>query len=137
MTEDPGPVLGQSLNYNYNQMVIKDQSSPSHKCLLSREERMSWICRAKLPSVRILLRTKIGDEDAKNGVTKGIGRNGCTACPFLTSKPNQVIKMVEVYNTGKKVQVDRQINCKTRGGSCTCCGTRKHVPWQQWEDTQG
>ena len=76
---------------------------------------MELLCCAKLPSVIILLRTKIMDEDAKNGVTKGIGRNGCTACHFLTSKPNQVIKMVEVYNTGKKVQVDGQIKCKTRG----------------------
>ena len=91
------------------------------------------LCRAKLPPVRRIA-TRAGGQEARSGVTrcsKGQGRNGCLACPFMTEWPNQVIRSVKISNTGQEVPVEGRINCKTRGGYLYLLWSRK-VPQQQY-----
>ena len=38
------------------------------------------------------------------------------ACPFITSRPNQVIKTVKIASTGQEIPVEGKINCKSPGG---------------------
>ena len=38
------------------------------------------------------------------------------ACPFITSRPNEVVKFVTIHNTGQKIPVEGKINCKSKGG---------------------
>ena len=37
-------------------------------------------------------------------------------CPFITSRPNQVIKSVKIQNTGQEIAIEGKINCKSSGG---------------------
>ena len=76
--------------------------------------------------------TRAGGREARSGVTrcsKGQGRSGCSACPFMTERPNQVIRSVKISNTGQEVLVEGSINCKTRGGYLYLLWSRK-VPQQ-------
>ena len=47
---------------------------------------------------------------------KGLGKTDCLCCPFVTSRPNEVIKSVKIFNTGQIIKIDQEINCKTQGG---------------------
>ena len=38
------------------------------------------------------------------------------ACPFITSRPNEVVKFVTIHNTRQKIPVEGKINCKSKGG---------------------
>ena len=86
------------------------------------------LCRAKLPPLRRIA-TPAGGQEAR--CSKGQGRNGSSACPFMTERPNQVIRSVKISNTGQQVPVEGRINCKTRGGYLYLLRSRK-VPQQQY-----
>ena len=76
------------------------------------------LCRAKLPPVR-KVNTRGSGVETRNQVTrcnKGLNRQGCVCCPFITSRPNEVIKFVTIHNTGQRIPVEGRINCKTQGG---------------------
>ena len=63
--------------------------------------------------------TRATAEGARNGLSrcnKGLNRNGCAACPFITSSPSQVIKKVTLFITGRQIIIEGSINCKTTGG---------------------
>ena len=65
------------------------------------------------------MNTRATASKAKNGVSrcnKGLNRNGCVCCPFITSKPNEIIKTVKLFNTGQEIVIEGTINCKTRCG---------------------
>ena len=56
---------------------------------------------------------------ARNGVTrcnKGLNRNACICCPFITSRPDEVIRKVTLFSTGQEIMIEGVINCTTRGG---------------------
>ena len=60
------------------------------------------LCRVKLPPVRRIA-TRAAGQEARSGLTrcnKGLGRNGCSACPYITERHNQVIRSVRIHNTG-------------------------------------
>ena len=120
-----GPLLSTVLQTNYNQMVARDQRlgrifpNPPRPAFKRGKNLRELLCRAKLPPVRAQVRTRAGDESARNGLSrcnKGTSRNVCIACPYITSHPSQIIKTVEIFNTGQKVEVEGLINCKTEGG---------------------
>ena len=72
------------------------------------------LCRARLPPVRRMI-TRAGAEHNRNGVSrcnKGLARTGCEACPFITSRPNEIIKSVTLHSTGEVVPVEGRLNCK-------------------------
>ena len=46
-------------------------------------------------------------------------------CPFITSRPDEVIKFVEIKNMGEKIPVEGRINCKTGGGFLYLLWSRK------------
>ena len=53
----------------------------------------------------------------RNGLTrcnKGLNRNGCSACPYITSRPAEVVKKVRLQRTGQEILVEGCLNCKTR-----------------------
>ena len=62
--------------------------------------------------------TRAAAAGARDGLTrcnKGLNRNGCSACPYITSRPAEVIKKVKLQSTGQEILVEGKLNCKTRG----------------------
>ena len=118
------PALATVLEANYQQMVGRDQRlgrifpkvpKPAYRRGKNIKE---LLCRARLPPVRKVA-TRAGEQEARSGLSrcnKGLARNGCAACPIITSRPNQVIRSVRIHTTGQEVQVEGSITCKTRGG---------------------
>ena len=118
------PALVTVLEANYQQMVGKDQRLAR---IFPRSPRPAYkrgknikelLCCARLPPAR-RMNTRTEGQEARNGLTrcnKSLGRNGCTACPFITSRHNQVIKSVKVHSTGQEIPVEGRINCKSSGG---------------------
>ena len=116
--------LGRILADNYNQMVSRDRRlskifpKPPKPGFTRGKNIKELLCRARLPPVRNV-NTRAGGELARHGVTrcnKGLARQGCAACPYITSKPNQVIRSVKFHSTGQVIQVEGRINCKTNCG---------------------
>ena len=61
--------------------------------------------------------TRTARREGENGLTrcnKGLNRNECATCPFITLKPSEVIKKVTIGN-GKEIEVKGKLNCKTPG----------------------
>ena len=118
------PALSSILEANYREMVDRDQRlgrlfpkvpKPAFKRGKNIKE---LLCRAKLPPVR-KVNTRGSGVETRNQVTrcnKGLNRQGCVCCPFITSRPNEVIKFVTIHNTGQRIPVEGRINCKTQGG---------------------
>ena len=52
-------------------------------------------------------------------------------CPFIPSRPNEVIKSVTIHNTGQKIPVEGRLNCKTKGGFLYLLWSRK-APSKQY-----
>ena len=118
------PALAAVLENNYQQMVARDQRlgrifPNKPKPAFRRGKNIKeLLCKAKLPPVRRIA-TRAREEEARSGLSrcnKGLGRNGCSACPFITLRPNQVIRSVKIHTTGQEVQVEGRITCKTGGG---------------------
>ena len=116
--------LGGILSANFSQMVSRDRRLAKifpklPKPAYTRGKNIKeLLCRARLPPIRPVI-TRAGAELARHGVSrcnKGLARQGCIACPFITSRPNEVIKNVKLFSTGQVVQVEGRINCKTKGG---------------------
>ena len=92
------------------------------------------MCRAKLLPKRRLITRREGEAN-KNGVTrcnKGKNKNGCAACLYLSSRHEEVVREVKVYNTGEVIPVRGRINCKTEGAFCTSCGAEKTQVGNIW-----
>ena len=118
------PALAGVLDTNFKEMVSRDQRlgrvfkkvpRPAFKRGKNMKE---LLCRARLPPVRIVV-SRGTTEEARHGLTrcdKGLARRGCVGCPFMTSRPNEVVKFVTIHNTGQKIPVEGRINCKTQGG---------------------
>ena len=76
------------------------------------------LCKAKLPPLR-KINTRSSSQKARNGVTrcnKGLDRNTCICCPFITSRPDEVVRTVTLFSTGQEIAIEGVINCKTKGG---------------------
>ena len=77
------------------------------------------LCCAKLPKVITNPRTGAERSQRRGGVTrcsKGkVASNRCTSCSVITSRPEEVIKEVKVYNTGDMLKIEDNMNCKTKG----------------------
>ena len=61
--------------------------------------------------------TRTARREGGNGLTrcnKGLNRNECATCPFITLKPSEVIKKVTIGN-GKEIEVKGKLNCKAPG----------------------
>ena len=43
-------------------------------------------------------------------------RNTCICCPFITSRPDEVVRTVTLFSTGQEIAIEGVINCKTKGG---------------------
>ena len=66
------------------------------------------LCRAKVPTSRLGMSTRASGEGAKTGLkrcNKGVNRNGCVACPHITSRPQEVVKKVKLHS-GHVIEVD-------------------------------
>ena len=78
-----------------------------------------FLTRGKLPPARNASRHQT--EGGKSGVTrcnKGLGRTGCSLCPYITDTPNQVVKEVLIPSSGETEKVQGKLTCKSgeRGG---------------------
>ena len=74
------------------------------------------LVKAKLPKARPI-NTRQGERENRRGVTRcnrGTGRNQCRSCPHLTDSPREVVKEVTIHSTGETIQIQDQINCKTK-----------------------
>ena len=62
--------------------------------------------------------TRTEGEQFKNGVVrcnKGKTKIGCIVCSILTTRPEEVVREVTIYNTGEKISIRGRMDCKTRG----------------------
>ena len=134
------PALASVLETNYQQMVGRDQrlarifQKPPRPAFKRGKNIRELLCRARLPPVKRRVNTRAGGQEAKNSLTrcnKSLGRNGYTACPFITTRPNEVIKSVRVHSTGQDIPVEGRINCKTTGGYLYLLGSSK-APAKQY-----
>ena len=116
------PALGEILRNNHEAACSRDsrfrQLFPkAPKPVFRRGKNLKQIlCKAKLPKIKAL-NTRAADRGSHNGVTrcnKGSGRSQCKACPYLTERPNQVIKELKVHSSGETIKIEDQINCKTK-----------------------
>ena len=74
------------------------------------------LCKARLPRCRGA-DTRAGDREVARGLSRcnrGKGRRQCGACPYLTQRPNQVVKEVRIHSSGETVRIEDKINCKTK-----------------------
>ena len=133
------PALSAVLQNNYQQMVGKDQRlgrifpNVPKPAFRRGKNIKELLCRAKLPPVRRIA-TRAAGQEARSGLTrcnKGLGRNGCSACPYITERHNQVIRSVRIHNTGQEVQVEGRITCKSKGGYLYLLWSKK-VPAKQY-----
>ena len=115
--------LGGILTANYNQMAVRDQRlrkifpKPPKPAYTRGRNIKEMLCRARLPpDVKVTTRSRA--ELARNGVSRcdrGLARQGCMACPYITSRPSEVVKTVTIHSTGQVLEVEGKLNCKTRG----------------------
>ena len=116
------PALASVLENNYQQMVSKDQRlgrifpKPPKPTYKRGKNIKELLCRAKVPPMRRTIPTRAGGQDGLTRCNKGLNRNGCSACPYITSRPDQVVKSVVIHNTGQVVPIEGRINCKMKGG---------------------
>ena len=112
------------LTANYDQVIRRDQRlkkifpKPPRPAYTRGRNVKELLCRARLPP-DVEVNTRSRAELARSGVSrcnKGLARKGCVACPYITSRPSEVIKTVTLHSTGQVVQVEGKMNCKTRGG---------------------
>ena len=74
------------------------------------------LVKVKLPRARPV-NTRQGERENRRGVSRcnrGTGRNQCGACAHLTDSPREVIKQVAIHSSGEVIQIQDQINCKTK-----------------------
>ena len=74
------------------------------------------LCRAKLPQVHTI-KTRASIRENQRGITrcnKGVDRNTCSACPILTKSPQEVVREIRIHSSGKVVQVEGKLTCKSR-----------------------
>ena len=131
------PALAAVLENNYQQMVNKDQRlgrifpKPPKPTYRRGKNIKELLCRAKVPPRRRGLPTRPGGQDGLTRCNKGLNRNGCSACPYITSRPDQVVKSVNIHNTGQTVPIEGRINCKLKGSYLYLLWSRK-VPAIQY-----
>ena len=116
--------LGGILTANYDQMAVRDQRlrkifpKPPKPAYTRGRNIKEMLCRARLPpDVKVTTRSRA--ELARNGVSRcnrGLARQGCMACPYITSRPSEVVKTVTIHSTGQVLEVEGKLNCKTREG---------------------
>ena len=116
------PALGQILRSNYNQACARDTrmktlfKNPPKPTFKKGTNVKQLLVKAKLPKARPA-NTRAGERENRRGVSrcnKGTGRNQCRSCPHLTDHPREVIKEVTIYNTGEKLRIEDQFNCRTK-----------------------
>ena len=116
------PALAGILQSNHQQMLSRDQRmgrifpNQPRPAFKRGKNIKELLCRAKLPPAK-KVNTRAGDQEARNGLhrcNKGRNRTGCAACPFITSRPAEVVKKIKLFSN-KEIIVDGKINCRTRG----------------------
>ena len=117
------PALGSVLRRHHEGMIRRDRRLKEvfpecPKVAFKRGPNIKdLVTRAKLPPAKRASRHSTGEQ--QNGVTrcsKGIGRTGCVMCPFVTDRPNQVVREVQVKSSGETVKVEGRMTCKSNGG---------------------
>ena len=97
------PALAGVLKSNYEQMVARDRRlgrtfpNPPRPGFKRGKNVKELLCRARLPPARGGMNTRAATagREVRNSLTrcnKGLNRNGCGACPHITSRPSEVIK---------------------------------------------
>ena len=116
------PALGEILRNNYEAACYRDARLKKlipnvPKPVFTRGRNLKQLlCRAKLPKANLGNR-RASDRNNKNGVSrcnKGNGRKQCTACPYLTKYPNQLVKSIKIESSGETIKIEDPINCKTK-----------------------
>ena len=116
------PELGRILRRHYDGMVRRDRRMKQVFPLAPRpvfkrgKNIKDLLTRAKVAPSRNAARRSRDDE--RNSVTRcnrGRGRNGCALCPFITDRPNQVVKEVKIKSSGEVVPVQGRMTCKEGG----------------------
>ena len=130
------PALGQILKSNFHSACNRDARM---KTLFQKPPRPTFkkgtnikqmLVKAKLPRARPV-NTRQGEREVRRGVSRcnrGTGKSQCAACVHLTDSPRQVIKEVKIHSSGKVIQIEDQINCKTK--SCLYVLESKKNPRQ-------
>ena len=128
------PALGPTLRSNYDQMVRQDQrlgrTFPKVPRPVYRRGKSlkDMLCRAKLPPRRPV-QTRAAEATNNHGLTRcnrGTVRAGCLACPYITTRPGEVVREVTITSTNTVVPVQGRINCKSTGGFLYLVWSRKH-----------
>ena len=116
------PALAQILKSNYQAACSRDGKLRAMfpncpKPVFRRGTTLKQLlCKARLPSRRGA-DTRAGDREVTRGVSRcnrGRGRRQCGACPYLTLRPNQVVKEVRIHSSGETIRIEDKINCKTK-----------------------
>ena len=116
------PALGQVLKNNYEAACTRDArlktlfKKPPKPTFRKGTNLKQMLVKAKLPKPRPV-NTRVGERENRRGVTRcsrGTGRSQCGACHYLTSSPREVVKEVTIHSSGETIQIEDEINCKTR-----------------------
>ena len=116
------PALGQILRSNYQAACSRDArmktlfKKPPKPTFRKGTNLKQMLVKAKLPRARPV-NTRQGERENRRGVSRcnrGTGRNQCGACAHLTDSPREVIKEVAIHSSGEVIQIQDQINCKTK-----------------------
>ena len=115
VTYDPrsSPALGSILRSHYEGMIRRDRRL---KEVYSESPRVSFkrgpsikdlLTRAKLPPSKNATRhLRPKEQNGTSRCSKGTGRSGCIMCPFVTSRPSEVVKEVFIKSSNQTVEVE-------------------------------
>ena len=115
------PALASILKSNHQEMINRDQRmgrafpNQPRPAFKRGKNIKELLCRAKLPPAK-RVNTRGAGQDARSGLhrcNRGLNRNSCAACPFITNRPAEVIKKIRLHS-GKEITVDSKLTCKTK-----------------------
>ena len=116
------PALKQVLKSNYEAACSRDSRFKAMfptcpKPVFKRGTNVKQLlCKAKLPRIKVL-NTRAAEKENARGLSRcnrGNGRNQCGACPYLTQRPNQIVKEVKINSSGETIKIMDKIDCKTK-----------------------
>ena len=116
------PALAQVLKNNFEAACNRDTrlrtlfKKPPKPTFRKGTNLKQMLVKARIPKAKPA-NTRGGERENRRGISRcnrGTGRNQCRACTHLTDHPREVIKEVTVFNSGEKIKVEDQINCRTK-----------------------
>ena len=97
--------------------LVKAFPAPPKPVFARHRNLKEFLTRGKLPPVRHA--TRHSTQVTRSGTSrcnKGTGRQGCLTCPYITDRPNEVLRVVKFPSSGLTEKVEGRLTCKQGGG---------------------